>query len=649
MIRDVIAIDGEAVTEGDKHLYTLLCAYDSHHGSHSPRGRWREIDAWDAARYPEGITTERILSFLLRLPKGRRSIVCGFFLNYDVAMWLKGLSDRERAALWKSGYVHWYAAYDPSPRAYYIRWIPSKLFFVGEWSPDTPPDADMYSWPGRSLLIYDVSGFSQRSFVSTMEGWETSVNLTEIARNKAKRGLFTRAEKDIITSYCRDECVALAEYIQQLDAVFREEGIELNSWHGGGAVASFYLKRADVGAVIRDTGGEEVYRASLHAYFGGRNEIQQMGRLSSVYDYDLSSAYVAALPALPNLVSGRWEGAHTYEPDAAYALWHVEWSVTDAGKHLGPLPFRYRGGVYYPRAGAGWVHAVELDGAIRHFGAGAFRVTGGLVYRDGDTGMGMGGRPLAFVEALARRRVAYKTTDAKRAIPLKLGTNSMYGKLAQHATEDGRLPPYQCYYAAGYVTAWTRAHLLDLIYADGADDTDVVLLATDGVFCLRPRTWEVVPSGDELGKFSLAGILDEAVFIQPGCWYASDGTTRSRGFGKHVLSYKKVGREWDTADIYGILHYRERRFVGLGYCSSTGDWSQYATWPKRRRQLVFYPERKFPGERLGPHAIRLEPMSFAGLESEAFTPHAIHSTAWADEALADLLARWYGEDQPDYE
>jgi hypothetical protein len=646
--RDVIAIDGEAVTLPDnQHLYTLLCAFDNKRTEKYPNGKWREIEAWDRVKYPRGLSTERCLYFLAHLPRGRSTIVCGYYLNYDIAMWVKDLSDTEKTALWKSGAVHWYAAQGDRPRCYYLRWIPSKLFFVGEWTPEMEPLPDMYAWPRAHILIYDVSGFAQRSFVRALEGWDISVDMARIEAMKAKRSTFGVKDRDETTRYCRDECVALSEYVTQLDATFQREGVTLRSWHGGGALASHYMGQNGVAARVSD-GPPDVLAASLAAYFGGRAEVQQMGRLQHVYNYDLSSAYPAALCLLPDLQQGRWARVSTYEPGAEYALWHVEWSISDATRRVGPLPFRFESGVYYPASGSGWVHGVELAAAIRHFGSACFRVGGGVVYTPVLGQL----RPFAYIQGLAERRVALKAVDAKLALPQKYALNSTYGKTAQHASEEGVTPPYQCYYAAGFCTAWTRAQLLDFTYQGGHDDADIVLFATDGVFCTTPRTWHVAHNKDELGMFSLEGMLDEAYFIQPGCWYSSDGKVRSRGYGAKSLDYERVRAAWEQGGIHGSVTFTERRFVGLGYCAATQDYTEFASWQTRTRTLNFYPDRKFPtggGALYGGGVVQLLPMDFTGRESEAFTPQRPRDTVYALDALAELRGKWYAEDQPDME
>src|SRR5579871_4660801 len=271
--RDVIAIDGEGMDAPDgsgDHLYTLLLARDNHK---APGGKYPNGRTYYVENYEEGLNTEQCLEFLLMLRKRASTIVCAYYFNYDVTMWIKkGLSDAEKTTLWRSGWLVWRAATDPH-LCYYLRYIPNKIFFVGEYDPRMGHDLDLYRWAGRSCLVYDVSGFAQTSFVKAIKDWDVSEDVAAIAEMKEKRGSFTEADREEIRRYCRSECIALTEYVTKLDATFQEEGIKLTSWHGGGALASWFLKREKVGEHVKDPPDAAAYAAVVSSYFGGRNEI----------------------------------------------------------------------------------------------------------------------------------------------------------------------------------------------------------------------------------------------------------------------------------------------------------------------------------------------------------------------------------------
>jgi len=252
--------------------------------------------------------------------------------------------------------------------------------------------------------------------------------------------------------------------------------------------------------------------------------------------------------------------------------------------------------------------------------------------------------------------VGYKLTGDRRERPYKIGLNSIYGKLAQHAVDEDRVPPYQCYYAAGLITAITRAQLLHLIYAEGLGDDDIVMLATDAVFSLHPRTWHVTAEGapERLGWYGAPTVLEEGYFIQPGCWYSADGKVRSRGFGAKSLDYERVKAVYDADGIHGELSFRETRFVGLGTCAGRGNYEDYGQWINDERTLSFYPDRKFPASGYTGHeeAVPLVPYSMIddygkAMESEIYVSASFRDTRGYIEHLDELLGVLYAEDQPD--
>src|SRR5205823_4313064 len=88
---------------------------------------------------------------------------------------------------------------------------------------------------------------------------------------------------------------------------------------------------------------------------------------------------------------------------------------------------------------------------------------------------------------------------------LKLGLNSIYGKLAQGLGYKGKAPPYQSYLWAGMITAGTRAQILNLatLAPEG-----LVMVATDGIFFDREIPVEVTGG---LGGLELE--VGEDVFV----------------------------------------------------------------------------------------------------------------------------------------
>ncbi len=123
----------------------------------------------------------------------------------------------------------------------------------------------------------------------------------------------------------------------------------------------------------------------------------------------------------------------------------------------------------------------------------------------------------------ARRRIGSNT----RGYPLKLGLNSLYGKMAQRS---GRAP-YHDVVSAGLITAITRARLIEAI---GQDPHSVVMLATDAVFSTRPLALDI---GEKLGQWE-EKVWPDLFIAQPGVYWSPselEKSVKSRGAPRSVI------------------------------------------------------------------------------------------------------------------
>ena len=659
-VRSVTAIDGEGISlESGEHLYTLLVSYDS------KTGHKRISENWQT-----GIPTENILAHLVRfLPANPKTLGSGvghgrinvmYYGNYDVVMWLKDLPNEAKTALWTSGWVVWNgvpgSAFNQSDMSFFIRYIPSKMFFVGlinrEDAEDILDDGkipNIFEWPyhRHHTLIYDVSGFAQQSFVKTLKEWDVEIGAIE--HMKKERSNFTASDKRAITDYCVAECKALAQVIQKMDRVFKDEGINLTSWHGGGALAGYFLKHYHAKDYIADPPPGPAMDAVFGAYFGGRAEIFQSGEVGKIHDYDLSSAYPWAITQLPDLKNGLWYHTDKFDWGARFALWRVTWDTRKSEfPNYGPLPYRSKARVYWGSTGQVWAHAIELKEMINIFGPQYFRIHEGWVYAPVDPRA----RPFRWVRALAEKRVAYKMAGDRRAVPYKYGLNSLYGKLAQRQVDESRQTLYQSYYGAGLITALTRANIARFVFSDGHDDSDVVMIATDGVFCKKAsRRYRI---GTGLGDFDYKG-AHSMLLIQPGVWWTpEENQKRTRGFGKSSVTWNDALKEWRNAGVFGRLDFEETRFVGMGSCAGWGNYTDYGRWVTKNRKILFYPETKWSEGAWNKRARDegdfdiLTPMTNdMSVLSDAYTPKPPQDPESARNYLEQMLALWAIEEQPD--
>jgi hypothetical protein len=112
---------------------------------------------------------------------------------------------------------------------------------------------------------------------------------------------------------------------------------------------------------------------------------------------------------------------------------------------------------------------------------------------------------------------------------VKLGINSVFGKMAQAVGTFQRVPKYANPWFAAAITAWTRAQL---VRAAVSDPDAIVMFATDGIISMRPLP-VFTPPKKTMGHWE-ADEIREGVWVQSGVYTFcnADGkwTAKSRGF-----------------------------------------------------------------------------------------------------------------------
>lgn len=554
-----IAIDGEA-TEDD---YTLIADSTGNHLYNPQRG---------------GLTTSQCFRFLTNQPK-RHTLVC-FGLGYDVNNWLRDLKRDALETLWKTNVCYW--------GDWRIEWVSGCWFKVRHVS-------------GASATVHEVFRFFQSSFVAALEAWKIGAP-EEIERMKAERGTFRRADIEAVTRYCLYECRLLVELMDQLRGVCKDVHLTPRKWIGAGAVAAALLNREKMGghhAYDLDITTPEIADESiLGAYFAGRIELLHQGVHSSIKTVDIRSAYPSACLSLPSLDGAKLHPAKRFDP-SRHGIWKVSWDLRGSSVLIAPFPVRRKQSIYWPIAGSGWYHTVEVAAVI----AAGYPVTvhGGHVLRES------GVRPFSWISPLYKERAKLKQAGHAGEKVLKLGLNSVYGKLAQGYGFNSR-PRWQSYFWAGYITAATRAK----VFTAAVNSKDVVMIATDGIFCKKPG----VRPGKSLGGWEFGGV-DTLFAAQAGVYQGitpKKEILKSRGFFAKEVDYDELREGWESEGADYVHYYDSKRFLGLGVSLMRKDFSVWRTWRKEKRAIMLMPERKTLGE----HGILLpypEP-----LESEPYQP-----------------------------
>lgn len=499
------------------------------------------------------LETDEILDFICDAPAN--AIYVGFSFGYDVTMILRDLSYSQMKRLFepkvlgegRSPYV-WFRDFDIDylPRNYLkVRRV--KRVLVDGQEKRIPIK-------GSSRTIFETFGFFQKSFVKVIKefGVGTPEEIASIEADKARRADFTvigQRERN----YCALECRMLGDLMEKLRDYCDAAEIRPHTWSGAGKLASALhfkhktMKRDDAESRCP----VELRDQANFAYYGGRFEITACGHINRpVYEYDIRSAYPAAMRFLPCLQCGSWRRAKGSElsklaPGSLYVAtvkFKADTCVADQWGRLGGFPVRSKQGhLYWPLEGGGVYWSPEIESAkalgfsVRHLDGWVYEKRCDCV-------------PFDWVEQLYEYRRSIGSQGP--GYPIKLGINSLYGKLAQRKG-NGR---YHNMIWAGLITAMTRAQLNRTV---ALAPQSVIMLATDAIYSLEPLP---LPIGERLGDWEYQELSDLFI-VQPGLYWSVDkAKKKSRGLSGKF--FEEAGRTEGFQDAW--KKYRN------GVCDSAG-------------------------------------------------------------------------------
>lgn len=657
--RDFWGIDGEGITTpGGDHRYMLMCAGDDVHTRELYTGK--------------ELTTEQCLEFILSLPADVTLV--GFSFGYDVTKILQNLNPERRRDLLtdksppkiaKLGNVTWLQGQRKSPYTYWrgeygLEYLPGNYLRVCriaqhkktmagtdiEWITSKPV-------PGSVRTIYEAFGFFQKKFAQSLDDFAVGTKKERklIAKNKAERAVFHRVTREI-RRYCALECALLARMMGQLRSAAYASGIYPRTWNGAGKFASALhtSRHTMTKADVQQTVPSPVWDHAEAAYYGGRFECPRVGFLPGpVFEYDINSAYPAAMRELPCLVHGRWEYLDGGSIRAAYKrgallVADVAYAHREPCRGMCGLPHRHggddriyakvAGSLCWPVEGRGVYWSPELRSAEK-LGA-RFSFASGWVYRRECECV-----PFDWIEPLylERKRLGKSTAG----YPLKLAINALYGKLAQRVGN----PRWQNPIWAGLTTAITRAKLNDAV---AANPDIIAMIATDGIYCLgEPRT-SLNPLGlhlsDDLGGWELTRHETGLFVVQPGLYWGENGgevaklKTRgmSRGFFQDKAIRRRFERAWEAFRSDPVHETARdvqpagapsvmvplRLFVGLRQAAAWGKDELAGQWQDSERELSFKwgAKRVYGRWQEGPHVKTLPIYGNRSWRSAVYNPEA---------------------------
>lgn len=622
----IIGVDGEGRGRSP-HLYTYLAASDEHGKTWSTKNE-------------KGLSTEQCLDLFLSLPVN--SLIVGYAFFYDLTMLLQDLPDALLYRLFheetRRKIINGRVTYAPIKwRGYHLNFMNRRL---------------SVRRMNRRVTVWDIFRFFSCKFTQALTDWQIAdpESLTRMAEMKDKRAIFDQLSNDEVESYCNLECLHLAKLARKLLEAHVDVGIPLRSYFGAGSTASSFLQSIKV-KQFQDEPPVEMRHAIACAFFGGRFENSLIGPIKKkVYSYDIASAYPYATYFLPCLTHGSWEHIRTLRTndrrirEATVALIHWRLPRSEIKHDWGPFPLRSKDGTISFPTGAqgGWSWSFEFLRA-RTIWPHVEISEAWLFHADCDH------RPFASVPTKYLERL--RLGDDSKGIVLKLGLNSIYGKLAQ---SKGINPPYQSWVWAGLITSATRAQLMHAM----KPGSGCFMVATDGIYSTKPID---LPIPKDTGTFDakkplgswVAKTFEHGVFaVRPGIYFPLDfdegslKEVKGRGLGKSVLyDYsKRIIEAWDKKEpglsIKGIT-----RFIGAKSALTKGPKSgitrseRYGEWIEHQIDVSFDPR---PKRECIVKGNRLKPWGFFDWESVPYDA-AIESTE------ARLLREFevMTEEQPD--
>lgn len=598
--RPFVAWDGEALGGEDEELprYAMLA------GSHP------YPPAWD----PQGLSTVKCLDWLLGYAAAHPGIHIGYGTAYDVNMILGDMDQEELETLYLDGELGW--------GPYWLEWIPGKIFIIRHEN-------------GGYIKTSDTLGFFQCSFITALDRWGLEVP-EHLEAMKQARGSFTEQQFGELYAYSRAECELLVELMGLVRESLHSQGLRVANWHGAGAIASAALRKAGTKSYKSPARRPQVEELVLRAYFGGRTELFRQGHCAEAVQYDINSAYAAALQSAPD-GRGQWRRARTYEQFAPYAIWRVSWDIDDGEELVAPFPYRTGRSIFYPVRGEGWYHADELRKALQVYPE-KIAVHTGYVFEPHSAT-----KPFAFLGDLYQLRQSLRGQPVASA--LKFGLSSVWGKTAQGTRRDGRVPPYQDFFWSGYATQLVRSWMLGM----AAENRErLVQISTDSLLLSGRLAKEPMDKklGSELGWMKRTDLYSLLV-AQPGIidgWERESGEriSSTRGYFRKELDFEQLRQVWEEAGPLGVLQTKGMRFYGLGTCLAMGSLTRWRRWILTTQNLSLYASRKFYEQGDGGRLLRLLPPY--EIRKGASQPYEPKRNAL--ETRPDLLDWIQGNEQP---
>lgn len=511
-----------------------------------------------------------IFAYLYRcFLKNPDAVYVGFFLSYDFTQWLRTLPEgRAKRLLTKEGIAARkrnksggntkpfpvYVGTQSNPWEWEIDTLGFKRFSI---RPGTGFPPNVTKNTAKTMVICDAGPFFQAKFTSVIEPYVGSLITQEeydtVLAGKTRR---SSAKLDVeMLEYNALENDILSRVMTQLNEGFVAAGIKLNKtqWYGPGQAAQEWLNKigAPTGEQVREVVPSYAIDAARKTYYGGWFEIFRHGIIpGDSYEYDINSAYPYVISRLPCLLHGRWQtgnlsrGTELKElPPGSIRMLHGLASGSDP--YVGALPHRTDSGrVMRPLKTSGWYWEHEIEAAKRAGIIDTFDADEFVQYDPCSCPPPFS----AIAEMYELRLQVGKNTPRGKAY--KLIYNSAYGKMAQSIGE----PKYSNSIYASLITTGCRTMILEAIATHPKKTTDLLMVATDGVYFRSPHpSLDIDP--ERLGAWD-GTVKKNLTLFMPGIYWDD----KTRDMIKQGKNPKLKSRGISASDLAACVKEIDRQF-----------------------------------------------------------------------------------------
>jgi len=478
------------------------------------------------------LTAYECFGFLADLPKDR--IYVSFAFDYDVTMMIRALPAHRIAALFDRKKR---AIKDPRSGKETGQYYPVRVGH-GEFEIDYMPHKEfkVRRKGGLWTVVSDTFTFFQSSFVRALRKWfddspQYEQHIDRIAAGKEMRHEFGEVDENE-REYNALECVMLEMLMERFRDLCTELDIFPRKWQGPGNLVTAVFRREGMPTKFDICVPLGVWEAANAAYYGGRFEASTYGLINKkVWQYDINSAYASHYRDLPCLQHGTWERINRL-PEDSNSIYFASVRFRHRSKAAWyTVPVRSeKGTLLFPREGAGvyWCHELRV---LEQYAD--VEVESGYRYvKHCDC------RNFDWVYALYDERDRVGKNSGKGKV-LKTVLATIYGKLAQSKGHPIFANPIW----SGLVVSYCRAKLVSAaLQMEGG--WDVLMLATDGLFCTTERDLTI---GRDLGEWTVEEhdslfIIQSGLYLMPGVAPKTRGVPQSK-----IIAMDSEFREvWDT-------------------------------------------------------------------------------------------------------